>query len=366
MQEEKNSLLEQILSDPHFHEWAAGHAPDLNLYWYNWAQSSPEHETALQKAREITDELQSGQPVMSDEYIRMQVDRAITLAKQKEHTVREQPIISFFRSYRFLAASVVVLLVSGWIVSGYYYSEHKKNSRETITDQQIRNQLTVINDHKTPRHIQLPDGSSVILQYKSELSYPDQFPAGHREVFLKGDAFFEVTKNPESPFVVHTGTIKTQVLGTSFRIKTDLENSRVVVSVKSGKVAVFNDTLLPGQTDVLPQTILMPNERAVFGNTSHHQLPETIEPESRTTVIPIERMTFSYETTPVTEVLQDLESAYGVDISYNSEALQNCSITAQLEDEPLAQKLKWICTILEATYTIENHQIIFHSKSCNP
>jgi len=368
MRESDNSLLEQILGDNHFRDWALGLAPEYDEYWRNWRTLSNVHEITLQKGMEILKDLNDESPAFSDEYIAQKVGEAIAIAQAKEQQGSDKQFYQIFRKFRHLAASVIFLSGLAGIFIKYYSPEnaverHSQNS----TEHPAENQYTVINNFTIPSHLILPDGSSVILQPQSEISYPTQFSDHHRDVILRGDAFFEVVKNPNSPFTVIAGNIRTKVLGTSFRIATKQGSSQVLVSVKSGKVAVYTDVNSSDSNDAEPKTVLHHNQQALFLN-NEIELPQEIETGSPSVFpdFPIETISFVYDSAPVVKVIEDLEAAYGVDIQFNQEDLTNCSITAQLEDEPLQQKLKWICTILEATCTIENNQIIIHSKPCKP
>ncbi|MEN6618630.1 MAG: FecR domain-containing protein [Rikenellaceae bacterium] len=83
----------------------------------------------------------------------------------------------------------------------------------------------------------LEDGSVVYLAKNASLSYPRHFQKRKREVFLQGDAFFEVSKNARSPFIIETGLIKIEVLGTSFNVKIS-DKVYSSLSVNSGEVKV--------------------------------------------------------------------------------------------------------------------------------
>lgn len=85
--------------------------------------------------------------------------------------------------------------------------------------------------------ITLTDGSVVLLGADSRLVYPETFNGSTREVTLEGEAFFEISENPQQPFIVHTGDVQTKVLGTSFRISA-FKGSPVTVAVATGKVRV--------------------------------------------------------------------------------------------------------------------------------
>ncbi|RFS21710.1 FecR family protein [Chitinophaga silvatica] len=85
--------------------------------------------------------------------------------------------------------------------------------------------------------IQLSDGSTIHLGAASQLQYPEQFTGETREITLNGEAFFEIATDPGHPFIIHTGSIATTVLGTSFKIAA-FEGQPLVVSVATGKVRV--------------------------------------------------------------------------------------------------------------------------------
>src|SRR5690606_20930247 len=99
--------------------------------------------------------------------------------------------------------------------------------------------------------IMLMDGSRVILNAGSSLRYPERFSGIVREVYLEGEGYFEVAKDPGRPFIVHAGPLKTKVLGTSFNINAYAGQSKMEVSVLTGKVQV-EETKSGRSVDLLP------------------------------------------------------------------------------------------------------------------
>lgn len=98
--------------------------------------------------------------------------------------------------------------------------------------------LTLLNSEKNSTFVTtLEDGSVVYLAENTSLSYPEHFQKSSREVFLEGDAFFEISKNPESPFIIETDLIKVKVLGTSFNVKSGIKGYPSL-SVNTGVVEV--------------------------------------------------------------------------------------------------------------------------------
>jgi transmembrane sensor len=91
------------------------------------------------------------------------------------------------------------------------------------------------------RNLQLPDRSTVILQKGSTLEMKNDFHGNTREVILNGEAYFDIAHNKEKPFIIHTGDVKTTVLGTAFNIKAWPGQKKITVSVTRGRVRVENE-----------------------------------------------------------------------------------------------------------------------------
>jgi transmembrane sensor len=106
--------------------------------------------------------------------------------------------------------------------------------------------------------VNLSDGTKVTLNSGSELRYPESFKGSKREVYLNGEAYFEVAHNPEKSFLVHSGKVVTSVLGTSFNVMAYPKMSKMSVTVLTGKVAVKN-------TINSKLVTLMPKQRASLG-----------------------------------------------------------------------------------------------------
>jgi transmembrane sensor len=103
--------------------------------------------------------------------------------------------------------------------------------------------------------VYLNDGTKVTLNSGSELLYPEKFDGNKREVYLNGEAYFEVAHDPSKSFQVHSGKVVTSVLGTSFNVMAYPSMSKMAVTVLTGKVAVKNTS-----TDKL--VTLLPKQRA--------------------------------------------------------------------------------------------------------
>jgi transmembrane sensor len=211
--------------------------------------------------------------------------------------------------------------------------------------------------------LRLPDASRVTLHPGSSLRYTAGLAGARREVYLEGEAFFQVHKDPARPFLVLTKQVVTTVLGTSFDVKAYPGSAQALVAVREGKVAV--QPREAAQLDATPThpakagVLLLPNQQVVYSVASHHLKKELVD--KPLILVP---QAFEFEERPVTEVLAALEKAYGVAIQYDKQKLAGCTVSITFYDESLFQKLGLLCKSLGAYYTLADTQITIHSQGC--
>lgn len=213
-------------------------------------------------------------------------------------------------------------------------------------------------------NIALEDGSSVTLDPGAAIKYPVHFAAATREVYLKGNAFFKVSKNAARPFYVFSNHTVTHVLGTSFYVTTG-KNNEVEVAVKTGRVEVYEGnttTLEPAKDGV----VLTPNQKAVFNNKEKHfakGLVEKPQPLLIADSITTEQK-FVYEDASLEKVLDALSNTYGIEIVVENENLNNCPFTGDITQQDLYTKLEIICQVIKASYEVKGTTIIIRGKGC--
>lgn len=365
-----HELLEEILTDPHFPKWARGKAPEYNQYWEEWVGNDIQRKELLATAKGVILAIGSQSLPMSDEYIFQKVQNAVSSsASDTGRSIPEKILRYPFQRLVRVAAVLSLVSLLGWGLMKQWPTQDVSvvaTTQDTPASEIIpQKMIHVRNPEKEPKFVQLADGSGIILQQNSELKYPAVFASGKREVYLSGEAFFEVSHDANAPFYVHANKAITKVLGTSFKIKALPNTTTIHVAVKTGKVAVFTEA--EHQSGALKNnpnpTFLRQNEAAEF-EISENKLKRKKEFLAKLEVMPIEILNFQYDAAPISNVLNDLQSAYGVKIVYNEEQVYRCTISGNLNGENLAQKIEWICTILEATHTIEGNQITINAKPC--
>lgn len=188
------------------------------------------------------------------------------LSFEKESIVKNEKKVSKARILTWITASVAVAASLFLFIfrSSQEISQPTEFSMELFSEvtspKQVEQTLSdgycvVSTPAATTTLVTLSDGTRVMLNANSTLEYPASFDdAEVREVRLKGEAHFEVTKNPHRPFVVKAGEMQTQVLGTIFNVKAYRKDAPKV-TLMEGKVKVSNaDTeveMRPGQTATL-------------------------------------------------------------------------------------------------------------------
>jgi hypothetical protein len=273
--------------------------------------------------------------------------------------------------YLFIAASVVVFSLIGWMWIGkdkavdFSY----KPSYENLIKQVNKKLIERENQTNAPLIIAFPDGSKAMLSKSSKISYPENFSSSEkREVFLVGEAFFEVTKNTQKPFFVYTEGLVTRVLGTKFRVRSYSVDKEVVVEVTSGKVSVFaNPDYLSEdkkESNQLSSIVLVPNQRISYLK-SDASIIKTLVNNPIVLTPPSEgKNSFNFDNTPIFTVFKILKENYGIDIVFDEELLTECSLNANLDGYSLYEQLNVICKALNGNYEVLDGRVIIVAKGC--
>lgn len=177
--------------------------------------------------------------------------------------------------------------------------------------------------------VKLPDGTKVLLNASSSLSYPSSFAYNNRTVELEGEAYFEVTRDTEHPFIVQTEEAKIQVLGTTFNVNTTMENTFFETSLVEGKVEV-----IPTNSTV-KSLILLPNQKIQYNRQTRewHTLDTDLWFETAWT-----RGDLVFLSQPLASVFKELERFYGVSVEVKGEWPKE-SFTGGFHEDDILQVL---------------------------
>lgn len=351
--------------DDDFIQWALEGKKDA--FWKDWLKQNPDKQLMVAEAKRIVQSFQVVNHVnVSEKEIEAEVNKLLSTVRVSN----EAPVyrISLPRVNWWAAASVFVLAgICIWTL--FYFT--RKGSAEKFSYTALTTNLKLVeqvNSSDKPVAVLLPDGSTVNLSPQSRLSYSKDFKDSvNRDVYLSGEGFFSVTKNPRQPFRVFANGIITKVLGTSFTVRSFEKENTIKVTVRTGKVRVYSQNDEPentGMSAVYPDDILLtPNQEVVFQKKQQKFQKKILErPVIIDPAISLKEMV--YEETPVIKVLEHFKKAYGISIVYDEETLKYCTITADLTDESLYSRLDLICKAIDANYEIIDSEIFIRSKGC--
>lgn len=264
---------------------------------------------------------------------------------------------------------VAAAAIFGAILLGVYFIAAPGRST-TQSPAVAKNLVTKTNGTTEPLRIAMEDGSVITLQPGSAIHYPRHFAPARREVFLDGEAFFEVSKNPNRPFYVFNRNIVTHVLGTSFTVRVNKNSKQVEVLVRSGRVEVYeNNETRTAAAQKNNGVILLPNQKVVYDEQARQFVPSLVDKplpllhqpgeESRTATVET-----IFEETPLKQVLPWLEKTYGVEIVVENEALYQCLFTGDINQQDLYTRLDVLCQATGASYEIKGTRILVKGKGC--
>lgn len=273
-------------------------------------------------------------------------------------TVKKEGLLKqlFINKPRWAAASVFIFCIC--TVLGYYKIFYLKT--------QVSPALKIAEVHNGgTSKIILADGTQVWINAGSRLIYPEVFATKKREVTLEGEAFFEVTKNPHWPFLVHAGKITVKVLGTRFNVKAYKEDADIQTTLISGRVQVVLNDDPDKQITLSPHeklTVINPvksnlNKEAVSNELRYQvqELPATVNNSFIETAWLDNKLVLNND--DFENVAHMLERKYNVHIYFNDTALKQERVTGVFEKEDIQQVLDVLKMTTGFTYKMEGNTI---------
>ena len=235
-----------------------------------------------------------------------------------------------------LSKAAAVLFIPLLAISLYFYINRADSAKLLTLSTQKGEQTSVI----------LPDGSKVWLNVDTKLSYPVNYGLRSRNVELEGEAYFEVMKNKQLPFVVSSGGITTKALGTSFVVSSYPESSTIKSSLIQGSIEVRykkgSEILKPGQ-----QLVYKKDKQKV-----------TVRPFSENDELAWKNEQLIFRLTPFDQVIKELGKWYDVVFDYNPAIFKNETFTAKFKrSETLEHVLQVMAKAGEFKYRIEPNKV---------
>ncbi|MBS1597568.1 MAG: FecR domain-containing protein [Bacteroidetes bacterium] len=231
--------------------------------------------------------------------------------------------------WRSIAAILVVILAAGLV----YLFKYNQSTELVV----IRSSENVLTDT-------LPDGSVVILNKRSAISYPKQFSGNTRMVNMEGEGFFTVTPDKTNPFIIHAGDVDIKVVGTSFNVRNTPGKTEVIVETGIVKVSKEQQSVE-----------LNPNEMAtVFKN----QLTPVKQKNVDELYNYYRTKEFVCNATALWKLVDILNEAYGANIIISDSRLKDLQLNTTFRNESLDEILKVISVTFNIRVEKKNGQIL--------
>lgn len=355
--------IQEFLSNDSFVGWVLYN--QNAIFWQQFLSENPDKETLINEAKQFVLEIRDFEEKELQKLNQKQIWQRINQSISEEIEEKQTTPLQFFRTTTFRWAASVLLVLSFGLAYFSFFKKEKVSYDSLISSiEEKQAWVEYSNNESQPRKIELEDGSVVLLEKNSKLSFPKKFESNKRAVILSGEAFFEITKNPRKPFYVYANEVVTKVLGTSFRVRAFESDKKVTVKVKTGKVSVFShDNNLLNEPE-LKGLILLPNQQAIYNRPTEMLSKHLVEAPMPIMAADNENLPEYFDEQPIIKILEVIEKRYGVKILYDEEVLSNCVVTTRLRDESLYEQLDLICTIVGATYKEVDAQIVFESAGC--
>lgn len=267
---------------------------------------------------------------------------------QQEHHLKSGfSLTRILTVYQKIAAFLLIPIIGFGIL--YWVSQSNQSAdqyTETIAPRGQKSQIV------------LADGTKVWLNSDTKIKYPGNFSKNQRDVYLDGEAFFEVTKNAHQPFIVHTSGVKVKVLGTKFNVKAYPDEDEVETSLFEGNVHLLMNTgpaANPSEKDI------QPGQSFVYSKTSH-QLAANKFPQEEINGWKNNQLIFRDDT--FSNLVRKMERWYNVEVVYDEKQFNDRRLTVELyEGERLERLMDILSLALSVNYKYEKGKIILTPKS---
>ncbi|MEQ6120838.1 FecR domain-containing protein [Reichenbachiella sp. MALMAid0571] len=240
-----------------------------------------------------------------------------------------------------IAASIILIIGLGLTFS--YINTNTNKTREISV-------VTKTATYGQKMTLKLPDGSQVRLNSGSSLSYPEVF-SDIRSVTLVGEAYFEVTKDPNKKFIVSTEDITTTVLGTSFNISA-YPDEELKVTVETGKVAVSSNN---------ERLELLSGQQATYESINNSLSMSTVDIGKYTSW---RKGILQFNGNTLPEIATELERWYGVEIEFDTDQANHCNLRLTFDNQSLEHVLGQLETVTGVNTHLNNGIVKITGLGC--
>ena len=346
---------EDFSRDPSFQKWVLTDDPETAAFWQAWLKQHPEKYDDVAQAQEVIRLLGFQNSYSANEdFLEVWTGIAQDLREVPEKLSHGVTVPS--RRSNMNAVFKVAAVFTGMVVAGLLAFMLLRSAPLTVYS----------TEYGKIRSVSLPDGSTVTLNANSTLRVAKNWNReGPREVWLEGEAFFEVqevfrhevkanetTARQPVKFIVRTGPVDVEVLGTEFNVNNRHSETKVVL--KSGKVKLsINDG------DKTDEIFMLPGEMVAFNALNKALVKKTVNPAVHASWKDHKLM---FEEATLRQVTMTLEDIYGIKIRFEEPALADELFTGLIPYDDIDIVIEAFTKLYDIKITKNENNIIFHKK----
>ncbi|WP_346236887.1 FecR family protein [Niabella insulamsoli] len=349
--------IEQLAIDDSFIQYCFESDEAAVKRWNGYLLEHPEQLMAMQEAKAIVLGLKTMLRKKQNELSAQESEREhlLYVAEYDQIPAMQHPRRGAgFRKWSVAAAMLLISLVS---VIFFITQSTAEPQTHLLAAQKIATKTVI---HK---NLLLPDGTTVRLNIQSQLKVAPEFGISNRDVYLTGEALFDVAHNAALPFVVHVKNYKVKALGTRFNVKDYQDEQLSETSLLEGKVQILFDkkdgekiyqTLAVNEKFVLKKendTAEKPEDHAAVQPMAYYEKNKNVETAWAEGLLIFEDWTLN-------DIKATLERKFDVDIDIRDSEVGNYKYTAAFKDEDIAAVMETLQMSYPFKYTIEGNKII--------
>ncbi len=306
-----------------------------------WMAQLPENEKYYVDLKKVF-ELSSIHLTQTKQEIDIDVNQEwrefVSTIEKKEAPVRTLVPENQARPWLRIAATIMLVAASGFVINYFVF----------------RNADVKFQTADTTQSITLPDGSTVILNKHSELSYSSAFGETNRSVSLRGEAFFEIERDLQKPFIISVNKAEVKVLGTSFNVQGYDNRKEIEVTVQTGLVKFS----VPEENK---EVKLEAGQKGIYSKAAK-DLKSAVNPDINFLAWNTRKLVFTEN--DLRSVIATLNRTYQVNITLPTNIPASCVVTVTFDHQSLESVLNVLKTTLNLEYRITGDQIEIMSAGC--
>lgn len=362
MKNYKDYSVDDFIMDDSFIQWVKFPDDQLDSFWSRFIAENPDKYDEIGEAIRFLKLLGDRTPALPPE--------KLVLLQQQIHDRIDVPVsastvhqIVRSRSRRSLLYSYAAVITIGLLAFASWFLLAPPPIKDTDEGVIVKQEYSTnhLQEHVIPKgkrsRITLSDGTQVWLNADSKLEYGDDFLKGPtRDVYLQGEAYFDVKSDESHPFIVHVSGVEIKVLGTSFNVKAYEGEPRIEATLVHGKISILGDSAYDNVT-------LAANQRAVFLKEKKRVLVENnVETDTYTSW---RKGVLVFDDQPLYEILPILERTFNVSIHTDEVNSLDCRFTAKIHNKSLSDVLELFRTSDTIGYSIVASDVYIKGSFCD-